>query len=91
MLKKGPSKDNYDIFDYAGLKPDNMQWAIGAFAVASVHRKPKQVWQIFAGQGKSRIIAAAATYALTEKDVPNVHFVYPTAHLKVRDKGSYAN
>ena len=78
-----------DIFDYTKLKPDNMQYSIATYAVSSLHRRPKQMCQIFAGQGKSRIIATAAIHALTERDIPNVHIVYPSAHLMERDKRSY--
>ena len=71
------------------VKPDNMQYAIGAYAVASLHKRPKQIWEIFAGQGKSRCIASAALYALGETACENVHFVFPTAHLMERDQQTY--
>ena len=66
-----------------------MQYAVATYAVTSLHKKPKQLWQILAGQGKSRIIATAAIYALTERDFQNVHIVYPSKHLMVRDKETY--
>ncbi len=68
------------------IKPDNMQFSIAIYAVASLHKRPKQLWQLYAGQGKSRIIAAAALHALMERDINNVHIVFPTTHLMERDK-----
>lgn len=85
LLKKGPNENILDILEGTDVKPDNMQYSIAIYAVASLHRRPKQLWMIHAGQGKSRIIAAAAFHALTESNINNVHIVYPTAHLMERD------
>jgi len=57
--------------------------------VASIHNRKKQLWQIYGGQGKSRIMAAAGAHALTKTIISHVHFVFPTAHLMERDKGLY--
>ena len=63
-----------------------MQESIAIFAIASLHKRPKQLWQIVAGQGKSRIIATAGLHALAETKTSDVHFVFPSKHLMERDK-----
>ena len=59
------------------------------YAIACRYKHPKQLWQLHAGQGKSRIIAAAALYALNETEIQNVHVVFPTTHLMERDKQAF--
>ncbi len=88
-MNKGPPEELSRIFECMGVKPDNMQYSIAAYAVASLHKRPKQVWEIFAGQGKSRMIASAALDALVETNTGNVHIVFPTAHLMKRDQNTY--
>ena len=80
-----------NLYECLPNKPDNMQHSIAVFAVASLHRRPKQLWTIYGGQGKSRIIAAAAMHALNEEKVENVHFVFPTKHLMKRDEKAFEN
>jgi len=84
-LSKGPSELLIGVFEDLFTRPDHMQFSMATFAVHSLHRHPKQLWKFFSGQGKSRIVATAALYALTERDIPNVHIVFPMAHLMVRD------
>ena len=85
-MSKGPSELLIGVFKDLFIRPDRMQFSLATFAVASLHRHPKQLWKFFSGQGKSRIVATAALYALNETIIENVHIVFPTAHLMVRDK-----
>ena len=90
-LTKGPPEIILNLYECLPNKPDNMQHSIAVFAVASLHRRPKQLWTIYGGQGKSRIIAAAAMHALNEEKVENVHFVFPSRHLMKRDEKAFEN
>ena len=63
-MNRGPARLLEDYFSVARVRPDNMQTSIAMFAVASLQRRPKQLWQVPSGQGKSRILATAALHAL---------------------------
>ena len=64
LLNKGPSELLAGVFRDSSIKPDRMQEAIAIFAIASLHKRPKQLWQIVSGQGKSRIIATVGLVAI---------------------------
>ena len=63
-MNRGPHSLIDDIYTVVRARPDKMQISIAMFAVASLHKRPKQMWQLPSGQGKSRIIAAAGLHAL---------------------------
>ena len=50
------------IFEQAGVSPDTLQYAIAGYAMESLTKELKQMWEIMSGLGKTRIIHTAALY-----------------------------
>ena len=84
-LSKGPGILMEDALKHVEIKPDNMQYSLASYAVGSIDKHPLQLWEVDAGMGKSRIIHAAAMFALLEARIEHIHIVYPNKELMERD------
>jgi len=71
------------------IVPSALQYALGTFSVVYTSKKPKQLYSFHAGLGKSMIMGIAGSFALTNCNVPTVHFVFPNKHLMERDQKEF--
>ena len=89
QLLKGTPSSMQQVFADLGPRPDNLQYAVAAFAMTGITKHQRQLWSLPGGTGKSRIMACAGLYALLEAEVPAIHFVFHTKLLMGRDKRNF--
>ena len=89
QLLKGTPSSMQQVFADLGPRPDNLQYAVAAFAMTGINKHQRQLWSLPDGTGKSRIMACAGLYALLEAEVPAIHFVFHTKLLMGRDKRNF--
>ena len=70
-----------DVLDFVVARPSELQRAVGAYAVGLLSKRPKQVWSLRPGTGKSRCAAMAMRAALLHTGVAHVHLV--TSHVEL--------
>jgi hypothetical protein len=76
-------------FKDCAIQPNELQFAISQFAIAHSSKHRRQLWNVPAGQGKSRIMHSMALIALTMKNASKVHFLFENSHLMNRDQRDF--
>ena len=90
MLRDGNSSVEAAL-KYFHCKPNATQLAVAVYAVGLLEKNAHQLWQLPAGTGKSRVIAAAAlVWAKTNRE-GLVHIVIPHELLCKRDTATFAD
>ena len=68
-----------------------MQKAIAFFAAGMINLKPRQIWLLEAGSGKSRMIASLALCLLLKTSCKHIHILIPNSLLLKRDQIEYSD
>jgi len=90
MLQDGNSSVEAAL-KYFHYKPNATQLAVAVYAVGLYEKQERQLWQLPAGTGKSRVIAAAAlAWAKVNKN-GLVHIVVPNELLCQRDTATFSD
>lgn len=71
------------------MKPNNRQFALAQYCVASLGKNHRQLWVVPSGQGKSRMAAITAAIALLVGMFTKVHFVFQYNHHSKRDEKDF--
>ena len=83
----GHEKTFEKTFEAAALAPSSKQFAIAQFLAVQKHGR--WICQMAPGHGKSRIAAFAALVHLSLQPGCKAFFLFPTKHLRDRDKALY--
>jgi len=76
---------------YFESRPNPTQLAVAIYAVGLSEKRYKQLWQLPAGTGKSRVIATAALVWAKANVGGNIHIVIPNELLHARDEATFKN
>jgi len=76
---------------YFDSQPNPTQLAVAIYSVGLSEKKLKQLWQLPAGTGKSRVIATAALVWAKTNPRGNIVIVIPNELLHARDEATFKN
>ena len=70
------------VFKESPFPPNNLQVAVAQTAAFGLGKYPRQIWQVGAGQGKSRISAAIPVFLrLAKTPVKRIFIVFVTPEI----------
>lgn len=70
-------------------KPNNKQLGLAQYCLGLAQKVEKQLWCVYSGDGKSRIMAYSALTGLGTGMFQKVHLVFDNEHLMERDKKDF--